>query len=376
MPGLPIAKPAEIGLDGDRLEMLYQRLTEWTSGENAPVPGAGVCVGRHGKMVEPRLFGRQGPEADAKAIRPDSTFLLASISKPITYLGAMQLVERGELNLSDRVTRYIPDFAAHHKEETLVAHLFTHTSGMPDMLENNAELRRQHAPLSKFIDGAIKQTVPLFRPGTNLSYQSMGTLVVAELVQRISGLTIDEYLKREVFAPLELEATALGSRGLDRERLVRVQIPDYQADSDFGWNSEYWQQLGVPWGGMFSSPADFAVICQAMLNRGHYGNVRLLCPRSVEMMTTNRLDDFAELPERIRRTEPWGLGWRLNHPGTAGSWGDLLDRQVFGHTGATGTMVWMDPAREGFCILFTSAIRGRAPWRLVQLSNLAASAFV
>src|SRR5439155_13807570 len=102
-------------------------------------------------------------------------FLMASITKPITYLGAMLLVERGRLNLSDRVTRTIPEFAAHGKEEVLVQHLFTHTSGLPDMLPDNIPLRREHAPLSRFIEGAIRHTVPLFPPGTRLSYQSMGT---------------------------------------------------------------------------------------------------------------------------------------------------------------------------------------------------------
>jgi len=70
------------------------------------------------------------------------------------------------------------------------------------------------------------------------------------------------------------------------------------------------------------------------------------------------------------------LGWRMNHRGTTGSWGDVLGPNVFGHTGATGTMCWMDPDRNGFCLLFTSAIRSRAPWRLVSLSNIVASAFV
>jgi CubicO group peptidase (beta-lactamase class C family) len=94
------------------------------------------------------------------------------------------------------------------------------------------------------------------------------------------------------------------------------------------------------------------------------------------MMTTNRLDDFPELPESVRRTQPWGLGWRMNHPGTPGSWSDLLVRHVFGHTSATGTMVWMDPATRGFCLLLTSALREKAPWRLVHLSNAVAASFV
>lgn len=376
MPHLPHAKPEEIGLDAGRLQAAYDMLAEWTKGDKAPVPGGAILVGRRGKTVEPKLFGRQGPEKEAEPIRRDGMFLLASISKPITYLGAMMLVERGLLNLSDKVTRYIPDFAAHHKEDTLVQHLFTHTSGMPDMLPNNAAMRKAHAPLSKFIDGAIRDTMPLFPAGTDYSYQSMGTLVVAELIQRISGLKISAYLKKEIFDPLGLKSIGLGSRGFHRARLVRVQTPEYQAGSDFGWNSTYWQEFGAPWGGMFSSPEDFAVLCQLLLNGGHYGDVRLLSPGTVQMMTTSRFDDYTELPEPIRRSKPWGLGWRMNQPGTSGSWGDLLDRDVFGHTGATGTMVWMDRKREGFCMLFTSAIRSRAPWRLVHLSNAVASAFV
>lgn len=376
MPPLPIAQPSEIGLDPRRLQAAYDLLEKWTMGQDAPIPGGAILVGRNGRVVAPRFFGRQGPEPDAESIRRNSVFLLASISKPLTYLAAMLLVERGELLLADRVTRYIPDFAAHHKEETLVLHLFTHTSGMPDMLPNNVELRRSHAPLEKFIAGAIRDTVPLFPPGTNLSYQSMGTLVVAELIQRISGTTIDQFLKREIFDPLGMQSTALGSRGLDRARIVRVQVPDFQQKSDFDWNSSYWQQLGSPWGGVFSSPEDMAIVCQMLLNGGSYGDLRLLAPRTVERITTNRLDELPDLPEPVRRAQPWGLGWRMNHPGRPDSWGDLLGRHVYGHTGASGTMVWIDPQANGFCILFTSALREKAPWRLVQLSNAVASAFV
>jgi CubicO group peptidase (beta-lactamase class C family) len=188
-------------------------------------------------------------------------------------------------------------------------------------------------------------------------------------------MTIHDFLQQEIFDPLKLESTALGSRNLDRKRLVRVQVPDFQEPA-FGWNSEYWQALGAPWGGMFSSPEDFAVLCELMLRGGAYGGVRLLSPFTVQMMTTNRLDDFPEVPEPARRSEPWGLGWRMNHPGQSESWSDLLDRNVFGHTGATGTTVWIDRQRDGFCLLFTTAERARAPWRLVQLANCVAAAFL
>lgn len=373
---LPFVKPDDIGLDAGRLQLAYDLLEKWTQGPDAPVPGGAIAVGRRGKMVEPRFFGRQGPEPDAKPIRRDGMFLMASITKPITYLAGLMLVERGLLNLTDPVARYLPEFAANDKQDVLVLHLFTHTSGLPDMLPNNEELRRKHAPLQAFLDGAVRETKLLFKPGTQLSYQSMGTATVAQLVQKLTGEGIADFLRKHIFDPLGMKSTALGSKGVPRERLVRVEIPEYQQGSDFSWNSPYWQELGAPWGGLFSTPEDFAVICQLMLNHGRYNGVRLLSRDTVKRMTTNRLDDLPDLPEAVRRTEPWGLGWRMNHPGTPGSWGDLLSTQVFGHTGATGTMVWMNPRTKMFCILLTSAIRSKAPWRLVHLSNIIASALV
>ena len=105
---MPHAKPDDIGIDARRLEVAYDLLTKWTAGPDAPIPGAALLVGRKGKVVSPRFFGRQGPEKDAPAIRKDAMFLMASITKPVVYLGAMMLVERGLLNLTDRVTRYVP----------------------------------------------------------------------------------------------------------------------------------------------------------------------------------------------------------------------------------------------------------------------------
>ncbi len=370
------AKPEDIGLFPRRLQVAYDLLEKWTTGPDAPIPGAALLVGRGDKTVAPRFFGRQGPERDAPPIRRDALFLLASITKPVVYMAALQMVERGLLNLSDKVTRYIPEFAAHGKEDVLVFHLFTHTSGLPDMLSNNAELRAKHAPLKAFLDGAARDTKLAFKPGTQLRYQSMGTAVVGEIVQRRSGLPIAEYLKREIFGPLGLQSTGLGSQGFPAERIVRVEVEAYQTGKDWDWNSEYWRQLGVPWGGMFSTPEDFAVLCLTLLSRGGRNGVRLWSPATVQMATTNRLNDLPDLPEPIRRTQPWGLGWRMNHPGTAGSWGDLLPRTVFGHTGATGTMVWMDPQSKGFMILFTSALGAKAPWRRVHISNAVAAAFM
>lgn len=376
MPHLPQTTPDELRLDADRLARAYHLLDAWTRGPAPPVPGAALLVGRRGRTLAPRFFGRQGPAPDDPTIRPDGIFLLASVTKPVTYLAAMLLVERGLLALSDPVTRYFPEFAAHHKDQTRVLHLFTHTSGLPDMLPNNLDLRAQHAPLARFLEHAVRDTVPLFPPGTNLSYQSLGTLLVAAIVEKITGLNMPQFLRKEIFEPLGMESTSLGADGLPRDRLVRVQLPPEQEGTVYHWNTSYWQELGAPWGGLFSTPQDFAVLCQLLLDRGRVGERQLVSPRTIERMTANRLNDQPDVPEPVRRARPWGLGWRLNHAGTADSWGDLLSDRTYGHVGATGTMVWIDPEAEAFFILFTTAPLDHSHWRLVRISNIVAASLL
>jgi len=368
-------KPEDLQIDPRRLQVAFDLMEKWTSGPNAPVPGGAILVGRAGKILTPRFFGRQGPEADAEPIRRDGMFYMASVTKPVIYTAAMLLVERGLLNLSDPVTRTIPEFTGRGKDQTLILHLFTHTSGLPDELPNNAELRSQLAPLSKFIEASIKAELS-FKSGTSFSYASSGTILVAEIVQRLSGKSIREFVRDEIIQPLGLKSTGLGSQGFADERLVRTTVPEYQLNRPGHWNSPYWREFGSPAGGLFSTPEDYAVICAMMLGGGKWGDVQLLSPATVRMMTSNRLNDMPELPEPIRRTQPWGLGWRLNHLGTSESWSDLLGRHVYGHTGSAGNVVWMDPKTQGFCVILTNYLRARAPWRLVHLSNAVAAAFM
>jgi CubicO group peptidase (beta-lactamase class C family) len=372
--GLPQVKPEDIGIDPKQLKVAYDLMEKWTTGKDAPVPGGAILIGRRGKVVAPRFFGRQGPEPDAGPIRKDAMFYLASVTKPVIYMSAMILVERGLLNLSDKVTRYFPEFTGGGKEAAQILHLFTHTSGLPDEPPNNAELRKRREPFKKFVEDALKADLS-FKPGTKFSYSSSGTILTAEIVQRLSGKSIREFVQKEVIEPLGLKSTGLGAQGFAPERLVRTVVPEYQKDKDADWNSAYWREFGSPAGGMFSTPEDYAVICALMLSGGKWNGVRLLSPATVRMMTTNRLDDLPDLPEGVRRTQPWGLGWRLNHAGTPDSWGDLLDRRVFGHTGSAGNVVWMDPHTQGFCVILTNYLRSRAPWRLVHLSNAIAAAF-
>jgi len=373
MPALPVSDPEAIGFDATRLERAFGMLDSWT--ESGEVPAAGVCVGRRGAAVAPRIFGRMTAEAESPPVRPDTLFLVASITKPVTVTAAMMLVESGAIALDDRVAEFIPEFGQNGKQDVRLRHLMTHTSGLPDMLPNNPALRAAHAPLSRFID--LVTRLPLaFPPGTQVSYQSMGTAVLADVVRRVAGVDFGEFLRANVFDPLGMADTTLGRSGPLRDRVAAVRLDAGQRDTDWNWNSPYWLDFGAPWGGLITSPADLARFCLMTLGRGTFGGVRLLSPATVDAMTRNQLEAMPGVPEVERRCRPWGLGWRLNWPGRSAHFGDLLGPRAYGHWGATGTLCWLDPDRDAFLILLTTEPAGDEGRYLARFSNAVAAAIV
>jgi CubicO group peptidase (beta-lactamase class C family) len=371
MPGIPVARPEAVGFDSARLDRAFALLKKWAAEDK--VLGAGLCVGRRGRMVEPRFFGRSRVEAGSAPLKSDALFLVASITKPVTVTAAMMLVERGEVALEDRVARYVPAFAARGKGEVQLRHLMTHTSGLPDMLPDNEKLRKAHQPLSAFVKGTCEVALA-FAPGTRVSYQSMGTLMLAEIVHQVSGKTVHEFLRQEVFEPLGMHDTSLGWQPAKKERIAQVRQPAELLKQDWSWNHPYWLGLGAPWGGMITSPADFARFCQMTLNGGELDGVRILSPAGVRAMTSNQLATMPRIPEEERRCRPWGLGWRLNWPGHSSNFGDLLGPRTYGHWGSTGTLCWIDPDAEAFCILFTTEPQEPEGRFLARISNLVAAA--
>ncbi len=358
---LPTVNPRRVGFVPERLEAAFNLLQRWQ--ESGEVSSSALCVGRRGGMVEPRLFG----------VPANATFLVASITKPVTAAAVLLLAERGRLTLEDRVADVLPEFAQEGKADVRIRHLLTHTSGLPDMLPENEQLRAAHSPLSAFVEGACRQPLA-FAPGTGVRYQSTGYAVLAEIVQRVSETPFAEFLRREFFEPLEMTDTALGVTGEAAQRIAPIPLPPEKAGLDWNWNSPYWRSLGAPWGGLITSPSDFARYCRMMLDEGTFGRTRVLSPATVRAMTSNQLNVFPDLPEPDRRCRPWGLGWRLNWPGSPSSFGDLLGPATYGHWGATGTLCWIDPDANAFCLLFTTRPHEEGGHILTRISNIVASA--
>lgn len=263
---------------------------------------------------------------------PDAVFLLASITKPMTATGLMVLVDRGRLSIDDPVHRYIPEFHGGDRDKILIRHILTHTSGLPDMLPENTQLRERHAPLSEFVAGTCR--VPLlFPPGTQCKYQSMGLLLASEIAHRITKQPFPEFLHDNVFKPLGMSQTSLGLGG--RTIASTMQVQD-QPPNDWNANSVYWRNLGNPWGGVHSTTADLSRLLAYFAGPDD----RVMKRATAASMVTNH---------NVGLNQPWGLGWMV-----AKHFGQGCSDRTFGHNGATGTEAWFDPASEVSSVLLTT----------------------
>jgi CubicO group peptidase (beta-lactamase class C family) len=281
------------------------------------------------------------------AASADAMFLLGSISKPITVTALMTLFDRGLFRLDDRVSKFLPDFTGNGREAVTVRHLLTHTSGLPDQLARNNELRKKHAPLAEFVAEAVR-TPPEFAPGSKYQYSSMGILLAAQIAELLGGADILTLVDRAVFQPLGMKHSAQGLGRFRIEDMVPCQTEGAAPESGGGdptakewdWNSPYWRKLGAPWGGTHSSAADVAAFLGEFLGaRG-----KAVKPETARLMVENH---------NPAGLTPRGLGFGVGK--TAGSAG-CSDR-TFGHSGSTGTLAWADPATETVFVALTSLPR-------------------
>ena len=372
-----LTDPEAVGMDAAQLERAFSLIGGWT--ESGFMPAAVLHVARYGKTIAHRAFGRITQASDGPPAQQDSIFIIASISKPVTYTALLRLVDEGSVSLSDPVTRFIPEFAgqssteAPDRDSVQIRHICTHTSGLPDMVPNNVLLRRQHAPFETFIEHICK--VPLlFAPGTNISYQSAGTALAAEIVQRVRRKPLRQVLAEEVFEPLGLNDTSLGWNPKKELRIVEATQPSHLGGSDYDHNSLYWREFGAPWGGLFSTVGDIGRFVEMYQNGGALNGVRILSPAMATAMLSEQTDAMPGIPAATKLHEGWGLGFRLYRRANPLYFGDLLSPGSFGHTGSTGTFAWCDPSRALTAVFFCNQLHERVQHEFQTLSNTIAAA--
>lgn len=330
------------------------------------IPGAVLLVGHEGKVIHRQAYGARAVLPQREAMTVDTIFDLASLTKPLaTASSVMALLERGMLRLDDPVARYIPEFGANGKEQVTLRHLLTHTGGLRPVPRLPEGWKGSEAVLRAIYDDSL-----VWPPGLRFMYSDTGFIVLGEVVRRVSGKPLEQYAAENVFAPLGMKETRFlppkewlpriapteeidlpegAKAGSGRGRVLRGEVHDPRARGMGGVAGH---------AGLFSTADDVAKYCERML--------KMLSPEEAgARMNPNLPVAFPNSPRGAlwmtsRHTPGWvatarGLGWDIDSPYSAPR-GDLFpaDRS-FGHTGFTGTSVWMDPDSRTFVILLASS---------------------
>ncbi|MEW5978371.1 MAG: serine hydrolase domain-containing protein [Acidobacteriota bacterium] len=349
------------GLRLEKLEAARQLLRKEV--ESGSVGAAAWLVARNGVIVIEEGLGRLSRAKDAAVCQADSVFLVASITKPVTAIALMRLVQQERVRLEDPVQKYLPEFKGGQRDQVTIRQLLSHTSGLPDMLPENIELRRRHAPLREFVLTSLR-TPLLFTPGSKVSYQSMGILLASEIVERLTGRPFREYVRDEVLIPLKMSGSSLGLGGRSIDQTVICDVPQQgelkmsDQDRSWDWNSRYWRDLGAPWGGLHSTVGDIGRLLQATLDGG---SPVLKRPLTEEMLRN----------QNSGLEKAWGLGWSLGPDRFV----EGSTPATFGHNGATGTLCWADPSRNLIFVAFTNRAEANDKTQLLRrLSKLVSDA--
>jgi CubicO group peptidase (beta-lactamase class C family) len=344
--------PKAVGMSSERLAMIDHVVERGITAGG--FPGASVVVGRRGAAVWERGFGRLGWEKSSSPVSADRTIYdLASLTKVIgTTTAVMILFDEGKINLDAPVSLYVPGFSGGAKDRVTVRMLLEHRSGLP---AGRDLWRSAHTPEEARAE--VISTPLGCEPGRCYEYSDLGADMLGFVVEAAANQTLDAFLQERVWTPLGMTDT--GFRPADS---LRTRIAPTEVNSPRGYSlqgevhDENAYALGGVAGhaGLFSTAADLAVFAQMMLNGGEYGGTRIVADSTVALFTTRAAGTRA-------------LGW--DTCGGSGSCGRYLGEEAYGHTGFTGTSLWIDPTRDMFVVLLTNRVhdaRAKRPAKVIS----------
>jgi len=362
---LPAAKPEAVGMSSSRITALPNGMKSLI--EQGKLSGAVTMIARHGKVVEFDAIGKRDVASNAP-MQKDSIFRIYSMSKPITGVAMMMLFEEGKWQLNDPVAKHIPEFAGIKvyvgndgsgpvlKEQThpmLMRELMSHNAGFTygifsntpvDKLQRDADVLNININLDEFIKRVSK--LPLnAQPGSEWHY-SISVDIQGYLVQKLSGMPFEEYLEKRIFKPLGMVDTAFFVPQEKLNRFAEMYTYDKQGaltPEKAGLNHDFSKKPAFPsgGGGLVSTATDYMRFCQMLLNGGQLDGVRLLSPRTVELMRTNVLPPNSPI---LAPGAQFGLDFAIyNDPVAAGGY---FGKGTFWWGGAAGTWFWIDPVND------------------------------
>lgn len=348
--------PESVGLLASQLKHIDSAVE--ASIQAGEIPGAVVLVARHGRIAYFKAFGNRSVKPTLEAMTTDTIFDMASMTKVMaTAPSVMLLTEQGILRLNDKVKKYLPNFTGGGKDNITLLHLLTHYSGLPA----DFNLSKQWFGYEEGLEELWKISTTS-EPGKTFVYSDLNYVTLSEIIRAVSGRTLDVFARESIFGPLGMTDTAfnppaklapriaptesrrntlkylngqMSPESLDR--ILRGEVHDPTA----------WRMGGVTGhAGLFSSARDLAIFAQMFLDRGTYHGGRILSPMSIEAMTSPQSPPNA--------TDTRGYGWDLESIYSSPR-GDIF-RDGYGHTGFTGTSLWIHPPTDSFVILLTNRV--------------------
>ncbi len=325
--------------------------------ENGQVPGAVVLVWHDGQTVYRRAFGHRSLEPRRELMTIDTIFDVASLTKVIaTTTAVMQLVERGQVRLNEPVAKYLPGFARNGKDDVTVRELMTHHSGLTEDLDLTSPWQGRDTAFRMAYDEK-----PIFTPGSRFLYSDINFITLGALVERISNESLDEYCEKHIFRPLGMLHTRFLPPAAWRPKIAPTQYDDQQKMLRGVVHDPTARRMGGVAGhaGLFSTADDLAKFAQAVLNGSS-----VLSQLTVEKMTTPQQPPTSQV---LR-----GFGWDIDSPFSSNR-GDLLPVGSYGHTGFTGTSLWIDPTTRTFIVILSNAVHPRGKGSAVSLRSKVAT---
>ena len=312
---------------------------------DSAAPAVAMAVGRHGRLVHLRGYGTVEWAPGSAAVTDSTLFDLASVTKVVaTTTAAMILEEEGRLDLERTVASYLPELADTAKAPITVRMLLTHRGG----LESFAPLFRQFRGREQYLEQINLRPLRSV-PGTATVYSDWDLILLQLVIERVTGQPLDEFVRDRVFAPLGMRETGFRP-SVPRERIAATERDTARGGLIWGevHDPNAWAMGGVAGhAGLFGSARDLAVFAQMLLNGGEYGSVRILRPQTIARWTA------PQGPGASR-----ALGW--DTPSGESSAGRFFSTRSFGHTGYTGTSLWVDPERGLFIVLLTTRVNPTA----------------
>jgi uncharacterized protein YbbC (DUF1343 family)/CubicO group peptidase (beta-lactamase class C family) len=324
------------------------------------VPGAVLIVGHNGKVVYRKAFGERSLEPTREKMTVDTIFDLASLTKCVaTAPSVMKLIQEGKVRLNDPVKNYLPDFAKDGKEDITVRQLLTHYSGLPEDLDLKTSWEGRETAYRMVMD-----TKPIFAPGSRFLYSDINFEALGFIVEKVSGMSLDEYAMKNIYEPLGMRETRFLPPAKWRSRIAPTEYDEHDHMLRGVVHDPTARRMGGVAGhaGLFSTADDLAKFAQDMLT-----GFKVLNSLSVEKMSTPQQPPVA--------VSSRGLGWDIDSP-FASNRGELLPVGSFGHTGFTGTSLWIDPVTNTYVILLTNAVHPHVGKSAVSLRARVATAVV